>query len=274
MFKRFSHHLYALGKRGMPGHIDVAGRGYDLATVLKHDFVAATGLYRLAAPGENAAAIPERVVLKIGRQQCLFGLPLGWLGRLVRRREVGNLERLKHIGNVPHLLARYGKSGYIYGFIEGRSLDEHPVIPEHFFEKLERLVREVHKTGMAYMDMNKRGNILVGSDGDPYLIDFQISLYLGSGRLLHKLREYLQAEDMYHILKHKRRLCPEQLRPGEMERSRKVSAANRMYRATFKPYRSLRRFLLRCLYRNGLLIKDENARYSDENDPSRYLRLK
>ena len=51
-------------------------------------------------------------------------------------------------------------------------------VSDTFFDELAELVSWLHERHMAYVDLNKRQNILMGDDGRPYLIDFQISLHL------------------------------------------------------------------------------------------------
>ena len=46
--------------------------------------------------------------------------------------------------------------------------------------QLHDLLREIHRRNVAYVDTNKPENILLGDDGRPYLIDFQISWDLDS----------------------------------------------------------------------------------------------
>ena len=92
MLKQVQHHLFACGKEGLPGSICVEDRDYHLLRVFKHDFFAGTGLYvheNSDDSGENHDG--HKVVLKLGRQQCLLGFPMRWLGRMLCKRELKNL---------------------------------------------------------------------------------------------------------------------------------------------------------------------------------------
>jgi hypothetical protein len=84
--------FYACGRNGLPAAIDCDGRSYVLVKVLKHDFMAGTGLYEIdgAAP-----AGPRRIICKINRRMHFCFVPLRWLGRIVTRREVRNLKRVR-----------------------------------------------------------------------------------------------------------------------------------------------------------------------------------
>ena len=44
-------------------------------------------------------------------------------------------------------------------------------VPDDFHDRLARLVGEVHARDMAYVDLEKCENVLVGEDGRPYLFD-------------------------------------------------------------------------------------------------------
>ena len=85
---------------------------------------------------------------------------------------------------------------------------------------------ELYRRDVAYVDTNKSHNILLGDDGRPHLIDFQISFAPGilrkipffgwlAGMLLRRLHE----ADVYHIHKHWRRLRPPGTSRGSQIRS-------------------------------------------------------
>ena len=76
----------------------------------------------------------------------------------------------------------------------------------------ERL-REMHVRGIAYVDLHKRENVIVGDDGRPYLVDFQISFDVTHPRLrwvpgARAVFDQLCVGDLYHLEKHVRRADP------------------------------------------------------------------
>lgn len=254
--------MYACGKAGLPESISVNGLQYNLDVLFKHDFFACTGRFVCSANG-------EKIVLKISRLQPFCGIPLNWLGRLLRHHEFCILSRLQDLQQVPQIACKFGKNGLIYRYIDGHSLDERPHMPDEFFVELEQLLKTVHAKGICYLDLNKRGNILLGQDQRPYLIDFQISLCLP--KWLGFIANGLQKEDMYHLLKHKRRFRPDLMTSQEKLLSRKVSVAIGIHRFISRPFRDIRRWILRKLYQLNVLVRPEGER-SPENDPSRFLR--
>jgi hypothetical protein len=261
--------LYACGTAGLPKTLFIADRQWKIVRTFKHDFFAATGLYERLDEPSDSLANTERVVLKISRLQSFFGIPLAWIGRSLKNREVRLLRRIQILSQIPQLLGEYGRNGFVYRFIDGQSLDEKPELPDTFFDDLKLLLHRIHNLGICYMDFNKRGNILLGKDKRPYIIDFQISLMLdwpGCKRLCRML----QREDYYHLLKHKRRLRPDLLSESERELSKHRSLPIRIHRFLTVPLRTLRRRLLSLLYRNKLLAHDDSFEPTPENDPARF----
>jgi hypothetical protein len=268
----FGRCFYACGSGGLPGQIDCLGRQYVLGTVLKHDFLAATGLYEAVSGNGDS---PRRLVCKIGRRMHFCLIPLGWLGRLVIRREVRNLRRCEGIREVPRILARPSRNMYVYEYVEGRSLGEKPALPADFFDHLLVAVQQIHARNLVHFDLHKPGNILLGDEGRPHVIDFQLSLHLGdrflfSTRLSGRLRRWLQSYDIYHLYKHKRRLQPDLLTPAEERLSRNRSLPLRLHRAIAKPYKCLRRACLRYLHAKGILPAGEGESACPETDPTRW----
>ncbi|MHC4474747.1 MAG: hypothetical protein ACYTEL_03825 [Planctomycetota bacterium] len=276
MRTRLGYVFYACGKGGLPRHVELAGHSYRLRQVLKHDFFAATGLYEVCSrKTTNDNAEPAKIILKLARQEHFLGLPLAWLGRLLCEHEVSIIRTLTNIPQTPKLIATYGPNGFVYEYIEGCSLKQTNQLPNDFFDRLLELVRQVHQHNIAYLDMNKRGNILLGDDQKPYLIDFQISLHIAdrslfSKRLSEALRQFLQYADLYHLFKHKRRLYPQLLWPHEKVISYRLDPWIQAHRFIATPYRKLRRALLRFLRTKGVLVADQHIAQTPENETPRF----
>lgn len=258
--------LYACGS-GLPKEVCVGSVRYRHVRTFKHDFFAATGYYEPVREGDAAEAHP--LVLKINRKQSFMGIPLRWLGRGLQKHELEILRYLQDLDQVPRLVERWGSNGFLYEYIEGQSLDEKPEIPDTFFDELGALLDRIHDKNICYIDFNKRGNILAGRDGRPYLIDFQISIHL---KRRGRLCRMLQREDRYHLLKHKRRLRPDLLSEEERENSRRKSIWIRLHRGIAGPFRYVRRRILRRLYEHYHPDTEVNGGRSPENDPRRFNR--
>jgi hypothetical protein len=251
---RSQRHLWlrALGARDMPESIELEDGAYHHVRTYKHDFFAATGLYE----GPSG-----RVILKIGRQAPLLGLPMKWLGQALTRRELAFFERVDDLPGVPRCLGGWGETGLVHLFVEGHPLQKKEQVNDGFFPRLAELIDKLHERGIAYVDLEKRENILVGDDGNPWLIDFQISWRWAIGpdrrrqgmiRLMpHELGlfllERLQQADRYHLLKHRRRHRPDTMTEAEIEASYRRGAWAEVYRRVARPLTLLRRAALKTL---------------------------
>lgn len=82
-------------------------------------------------------------------------------------------KRLEGIRGVPRPLER-GGNWFSHEWIEGAPLSTvRP--PRRFYADLARVLCEVHARDVAYNDLSKKSNVIVGADGRAYLVDFQIS---------------------------------------------------------------------------------------------------
>jgi hypothetical protein len=95
---------------------------------------------------------------------------------------------------------------------------------------------------MAYVDLHKRENIIVGAHGHPYLVDFQACMGPWSWRVMTApILRALQRADLYHFAKHLRRARPDQL--GLLSPTPRPLWL-RLHRLTAIPFRYVRRRLL------------------------------
>lgn len=235
--------LYALPDGRLPNTVVCNGQTYQWVETFKHDFFAATGLYR----GPEGLA-----VLKLNRLNDAFTAPMSWIGRFLARREIRHYRLMEGVSGVPRLIGAVGPTGLLHEYVPGHPLGRDEAVSDAFFDELYDLLDLVHARGMAYVDLNKRQNILMGDDGRPHLIDFQISLWFprsgwrGWTPLQWLLRRFQQA-DRYHMLKHKRRLRPDQLTSNEREVVERLSVWIRLHRTIAGPITQTRRRALKRL---------------------------
>ncbi len=243
--------LRALGREDLPTTLSVEGRRYEHAKTFKHDFFAATGLYTIVDVGDPLAQShgpSPRVILKVGRRISILGIPMAWIGRFLGRRESRLLGMTAGVVGVPRFLGMWGPTGIIHDYVEGRPLGRRDRPDDDFFPRLSEMLDELHAMDIAYVDLEKPENILLGDDGRPHLIDFQISLD-GTGWLARlwpsrKLRQILKSADRYHLMKHWRRLRPDQLTPEQVAQSYKAPFYIAWHRAVFRPFTRVRRQIL------------------------------
>jgi hypothetical protein len=243
--------MRALGKRGLPAELALGRETWRLIRTIKHDFFAATGFYR------NPAG--ELAVFKMSRSEDFAGFPLGWIGRWLCRREVRFYNRLSDLPNVPRVLGRVGTTGFLHDYVQGRPLQKGEPVPDGFFRQLTDLLEEMHRRGIAYVDTNKPENILLGDDGRPHLIDFQISwdgAELGSNFFTRWVLKRMRRGDIYHVLKHKKRLRPDELSESEAQIVARRSTMIRIHRFLTKPYFKFRRTTFKRLRESGRLLPE------------------
>lgn len=233
--------LLALGKEPPPPSIELDGGRYDLARIFKHDFFAYTALYQ----GSRG-----RVVLKIGRKASLCGLPLSWIGRLHAWHESAVFRAVDDLDIVPRFTGRWGRYGITHEFVEGHPLEKGERVPDDFFPRLAAGLTEIHRRGLAYVDLEKCENVLVGADACPYLFDFQISwrwpfeVLRGRWPVTWIARRF-QAGDRYHLTKLQLRCRPDLFTPEELAAARRKPLLVRLHGGIARPLTLLRRFVLR-----------------------------
>ncbi len=190
----------ALGKADPPEQVEIDGKVLARRHIFKHDSWAATALY----DSPHSA-----VVCKFNRTQSCFGIPMQWLGRWLASREAYFFRLLQDIPGVPRGWAQVVVDGKIaptafaHDFVPGQPLSLVHDSSAEFFDELSALLDAIHVRNMAYVDLNKPENVLVGDDGHPYLFDFQISMRLPNWPLARALLRLLQRSDHYHLLKHR-----------------------------------------------------------------------
>ena len=107
---------------------------------------------------------------------------------------------LRHEHRVYQQLSGFEGAPECYGLIDNKYLaleyvkgqpirQKRPANDERFFKKLFELVEQMHRLGVAHMDLKKKDNLLVGTDDRPYIIDFGTAIITKSG--FHPINAYL-----------------------------------------------------------------------------------
>jgi len=246
--------LRALGPDDPPTSLLVGELEFWCENVLKHDSWAATACY--------VSSAGDRIAVKFNRRQSLFGLPMGWLGRSLARRELGILRDMHECEGFPREVSpvivhhREWPNIAAHEWIDGHPFHRAEPVDDEFFPRLRSMLETLHRHDVAYVDLGKAENILVGDDGRPYLLDYQIHYRRRWWDLFGYVLRSLQATDLYHLHKHWSRCRPDQLTPEELDLDRfrpwVVRVAHRV-----QPY--LRAFRRRILISLGVRKKDGKA---------------
>lgn len=165
--------------------------------------------------------------------------PLAWG---LARREAHALRQLGGMAATPRLLHWDGTHLH-RSYLSGQPMYLRPPRGDlAYFRAARRLLRDVHRRGLAHNDLAKEANWLVLEDGSPAVIDFQLAV---RGHPRSRWMRLLAREDLRHLLKHKRTYCPQALTAVERRLLKRTSWVRDLWFRTGKPvYRFVTRTLL------------------------------
>ncbi|HEY7673393.1 MAG TPA: serine/threonine protein kinase [Gammaproteobacteria bacterium] len=170
------------------------------------------------------------------------------LARMLVRTEAAALTRLGAVRGVPRLLAA-DRDGLVRSFLPGHVMFVARPQTRAYFRSALRLVRQIHRAGVAHNDLAKEANWLCLSDGSAGVVDFQIAI-IGNPR--GRIFRMLAREDLRHLYKHKEHYLPGALTAREKTLLATPSIAARAWRTLAKPvYRAFTRGVLGWRDRRG-----------------------
>lgn len=132
-------------------------------------------------------------------------------GKLFINLEYNNLVKLSNNPSIAKNAKKLSPYTLSFEYIEGKALKLFPnnSIEKSFFLELEKNVKAMHNKNIVHLDLRNLGNILMGSDGYPYIIDFQSAI---STRFLGKwLTQILKTSDLTGVYKCWKNKCNEPL---------------------------------------------------------------
>jgi RIO-like serine/threonine protein kinase len=173
-----------------------------------------------------------------------------WLARRLAAREAAALTALAAAGHVPKLLDFDGVT-VRRTYLPGVPLYDAPPRSRAYFVHALRVLRRVHRAGIAHNDLAKEANWLSVRGETSAIVDFQLATYAPQRTPRFRRRAY---EDLRHLLKHKRTYLPLALTARQRRILATPTLATRLWRAVAKPaYRFVTRALLRWPERSGPL---------------------
>jgi predicted Ser/Thr protein kinase len=164
-----------------------------------------------------------------------------WLARRLARREADTLRRLDGLEGIPEFIA-LDRDRLVRSFIDGEAMHRaRPASPDYFRNGL-RLLRQMHRRGVAHNDLAKEANWICGRGQSAGIVDFQLAHCSGRRSRWFRL---LAREDLRHWLKHKAHYRPAALTAGQRRLHATPAWPARLWRLIVKPvYRLLTRRLL------------------------------
>lgn len=129
---------------------------------------------------------------------------------------------------VPQLL-HAGKGYIVRSFIPSTPMYKKPPQTITYYQQAKTLLRKMRKLGVCNNDLAKESNWMVGEDGSPILIDFQLAIRCKKNR---KLLRLCSREDLRHLLKHQRKYCSKTLTTKEQQILQTKALPNRLWKKT------------------------------------------
>ena len=149
-----------------------------------------------------------------------------WFTRLLAPllviREVRSLKKLEGVPGVPRLYHVFSRHAFLVEPIKGIAANQIPKdeLNNEFFERMNRVLDDIHEKGVTHCDLRSAGNTLITEDHQPWLVDFVASIHQSSkwnfiGRWIFD--QFVEA-DYGAVLKLKKRLAPDCLTEEETEK--------------------------------------------------------
>lgn len=157
------------------------------------------------------------------------------VGRFLVWRETKALRRLRGTQGVPAFFGTEGGLVLIMEAIPGRpveGLEHEQRLPPKFFEKLRNVIRAFHARGVAHCDLKRAPNILLGRDGEPYVVDWSAAITASEFPVfpLNLIYRRFLVDDFDAVVKLQLRHAPDDVGPRELERYRSHSQIERTVR--------------------------------------------
>jgi hypothetical protein len=184
---------------------------------------------RAGKPDLNRVEVGDRILMvkDVRRKNFFFRWTLGlWL----IHKEWKIYSRLVGMNGIPRAVERIDRFAFAMEFVPGKPIQRGEVLPPSFFSRLERVLREIHSKGVVHLDLRHKGNILLSENGEPFLIDFNSSLFFKEKGILHRvLFPILQWVDCGGLLKLKQRVSPSSMTSEELSFLKRFNKLRRLW---------------------------------------------
>jgi len=123
------------------------------------------------------------IIKDVQKRNFFLRWTLGWW---LIQKEWKIYAKLDGIKGVSRPLRRIDRFAFALELIPGKPIGRNENLPSSFFSNLRGILEEIHRRGVAHLDLRHKGNILVSDTGDPFLIDFNSSISFKVGGLLYR----------------------------------------------------------------------------------------
>lgn len=143
------------------------------------------------------------------------------VGPLLAFREARALRLLRGQAGIPQLINTLGSHAVLMDYVEGVTTKELKVsgqIDPEVFNRIYKLVDEIHQRGVAHCDLRSGGNTIITASGQPYFVDFVAYVARSKWNLPWRwvFNKFCIADEIA-VARMKKRLLPEQLTEKEKQ---------------------------------------------------------
>ncbi|MCD6292642.1 MAG: hypothetical protein J7M09_04190 [Deltaproteobacteria bacterium] len=126
------------------------------------------------------------------------------------------LNKLSGVARIPQVIGLEDYNCLLISRIDGDEIKKcSHLMASDFFDQLLNIADEIHARGVLHLDLGHKSNIMVDHDGNPAIIDFNVSLYLPPNPFFRPLICLLAKIDRYSILRLKVKFRPQDASPSE-----------------------------------------------------------
>ena len=169
-----------------------------------------------------------------------FSLNSTWfrniIGRFLIWREKKAYKRLEGFSGVPALFGSIGGTALIIEEVQGTnlgSMEGFKKLDERFLGDLKLLIDRLHERGIVHCDLKRAPNIMIGNDGNPYIIDWAASISKSEFRFfpLNLIYKRFLQDDLNAVTKIRLKWQPESVSPDEKHLYAERSKTEKIIRA-------------------------------------------
>jgi RIO-like serine/threonine protein kinase len=157
------------------------------------------------------------------------------IGRFLVWREKKAYANLKGIKGIPTFYREIDGLAIVIEEIQGSNLQrihDSTGIPAKFYSDLYSLLNIIHHSGIAHCDLKRAPNIILGSDGNPYIVDWSAAIFKSEFRFfpLSLIFSRFVRDDLQAVIKLKLKFNPDMATPEEKISYMDKSRAERIIR--------------------------------------------
>lgn len=172
------------------------------------------------------------------------------VGPLLAFREARALRLLRDQAGIPQLINTLGAHAVLMDYVDGVTTKELKVsgqVDPEVFNRIYKLVDEIHQRGVAHCDLRSGGNTIITASGQPYFVDFVAYVARSKWNLPWRwvFNKFCIADEIA-VARLKKRLLPDELTEKEKQNLEldKNHLLGKVARFAGKSFTKLSRFFL------------------------------